>query len=189
MEYRLFYGKQSVTEYESIRQQETVHMDYPYDMEQEILRQAIRFHNRVKTMERLDKFAERMRHISAEDANLYIHQLGVAVNRALRQTEGISVNHLYSMREFSHFMDALTTLKEKQQQIRATLDELFQMAAEGADRNRSESGGLYHTELPESGHYGGGHSHVGGTFIKLSSTDISRPVRVFSHGLSGQLPD
>lgn len=136
VEYRLFYGKQSVTEYESIRQQETVHMDYPYDMEQEILRQAIRFHNRVKTMERLDKFAERMRHISAEDANLYIHQLGVAVNRALRQTEGISVNHLYSMREFSHFMDALTTLKEKQQQIRATLDELFQMAAEGADRKK-----------------------------------------------------
>lgn len=136
VEYRLFYGKQSVTEYESIRPQETMHMDYPYDMEQEILRQAIRFHNRVKTMEHLDQFAEGMRHISAEDANLYIHQLGVAVNRALRQTEGISVNHLYSMREFSHFMDALTTLKEKQQQIRATLDELFQMAAEGADRKK-----------------------------------------------------
>lgn len=136
VEYRLFYGKQSVIEYESIALQESVHMDYPYDMEQEILRQAIRFHNRVKTMEYLDEFVERVRHISAEDANLYIQQLGVAVNRALRQTEGLSVGHLYSMREFAHFMEALTTLKEKQHQIRTSLDELFQMAAEGADRKK-----------------------------------------------------
>lgn len=136
MEYRFFYGKQSVTEYESIRQQESMHIDYPYNMEQEILRQAIRFHNRVKTMECLDEFVERVRHIAAEDACLYINQLGVAVNRSLRQTEGIPEGHLYSMREFSHFMDILTTLKEKQQQIRATLDELFQMAAEGADRKK-----------------------------------------------------
>lgn len=136
VEYRLFYGKQSVTEYGSIAGQESVHMDYPYDMEQEILRQAIRFHNRVKTMECLDEFVEQVRRISAEDACLYIHQLGVAVNRALRQTEGISTEHLYSMREFSHFMNALTTLKEKQQQIRTSLDELFQIAAEGADRKK-----------------------------------------------------
>lgn len=134
--YRLFYGKQSVIEYGSIALQESVHMDYPYDMEQEMLRQAIRFHNRVKTMEYLDEFVERVRHISAEDANLYIQQLGVAVNRALRQTEGLSAGHLYSMREFSHFMETLTTLKEKQHQIRTSLDELFQMAAEGADRKK-----------------------------------------------------
>lgn len=136
VEYRLFHGKQSVTEYGSIMSQETVHMDYPYDMEQEMLRQAIRFHNRVKTMEYLDEFVDRVRHISAEDAYLYIHQLGVAVNRALRQTEEIPAGHLYSMREYSHFMDALTTLKEKQQQIRTSLDELFQIAAEGADRKK-----------------------------------------------------
>lgn len=138
VEYRFFRGKQSVTEYESIRAQESVHMDYPYDMEREILRQAIRFHNRVKTMENLDEFVERIGHIAAEDACMYIHQLGVAVNRALRQTEGVTVSHLYSMREFSAFMETLTTIREKQQQIRATLDELFQIAAEDSGRKKQQ---------------------------------------------------
>lgn len=135
VEYRLFFGKQSVTEYESIRDQESVHMDYPYEMEQEILRQAMRFHNRVKTMEYLDTFLEQVGHIAAEDASLYIHQLGVAVNRALRQADKIQVN-LYSMREFSRFMNFLLTLKEKQQQIKATLDELFTVTAEDAGRKK-----------------------------------------------------
>ncbi len=134
--YRLFFGKQSVTEYGGIREQESVHMDYPYDMEQEILRQAMRFHNRVKTMEHLDTFLEQVGNISAEDASLYIHQLGVAINRALRQTDRIQANHLYSMREFSHFMDSLPTLKEKQQQLKATLDELFSATAEDSGRKK-----------------------------------------------------
>ncbi len=110
-------------------------MDYPYEMEQEILRQAMRFHNRVKTMEYLDTFLEQVGHIAAEDASLYIHQLGVAVNRALRQADKIQVN-LYSMREFSRFMNFLPTLKEKQQQIKATLDELFTVTAEDAGRKK-----------------------------------------------------
>ena len=134
--YRLFFGKQSVTEYGSIKGQEGVHIDYPYEMEQEILRQAMRFHNRVKTMECLDSFLEQVGHISAEDASLYIHQLGVAVNRALRQTDRIQADHLYSMRQFSHFMDSLPTLKEKQQQIRTTLDELFTATAEDSGRKK-----------------------------------------------------
>lgn len=138
VEYRFFRGKQSVTEYESIRAQESVHIDYPYDMEREILRQAIRFHNRVKTMEYLDEFVERIGQIAAEDAGMYIHQLGVAVNRALRQAEGITVSHLYSMREFSSFMETLTTIREKQQQIKATLDELFQIAAEDSGRKKQQ---------------------------------------------------
>lgn len=136
VEYRFFFGKQSVIEYESIKEQESVHMDYPYDMEQEILRQAMRFHNRVKTMEYLDIFLEQVGRISAEDASLYVHQLGVAINRALRQTDGIQTNHLYSMREFSHFMDSLPTLKEKQQQIKTTLDELFSATAEDSGRKK-----------------------------------------------------
>lgn len=136
VEYRLFFGKQSVTEYGGIKGQESVHMDYPYEMEQEILRQAMRFHNRVKTMEYLDTFLEQVGHISAEDASLYVHQLGVAINRALRQTDKVQANHLYSMREFSHFMDSLQTLKEKQQQIKATLDELFVATAEDSGRKK-----------------------------------------------------
>ena len=136
VEYRFFFGKQSVTEYESIKEQESVHIDYPYEMEQEILRQAMRFHNRVKTMEYLDLFLEQVMRISAEDAGLYVHQLGVAINRALRQTDGIQANHLYSMREFSHFMDSLPTLKEKQQQIKTTLDELFSATAEDSGRKK-----------------------------------------------------
>lgn len=136
VEYRLFFGKQSVTEYDGIKEQESVHIDYPYDMEQEILRQAMRFHNRVKTMEYLDIFLEQVGHIAAEDASLYVHQLGVAVNRALRQADKIQANHLYSMREFSRFMDSLPTLKEKQQQIKATLDELFTATAEDVGRKK-----------------------------------------------------
>ncbi|MDE7327997.1 MAG: helix-turn-helix domain-containing protein [Lachnospiraceae bacterium] len=136
VEYRLFFGKQSVTEYDGIKEQESVHMDYPYDMEQEILRHAMRFHNRVKTMEYLDTFLEQVGHIAAEDASLYVHQLGVAVNRALRQADKIQANHLYSMREFSRFMDSLPTLKEKQRQIKATLDELFTATAEDAGRKK-----------------------------------------------------
>lgn len=136
VEYRLFFGKQSVTEYKRIKEQESIHMDYPYDMEQEILRQAMRFHNRVKTMEYLDTFLEQVGHISAADASFYVHQLGVAINRALRQTDKIQADHLYSMREFSRFMDSLQTLKEKQQQIKTTLDELFTATAEDSGRKK-----------------------------------------------------
>ena len=136
VEYRLFFGKQSVMEYDSIKEQESVHIDYPYDMEQEILRHAMRLHNRVKTMEYLDIFFEQVGHISAEDASLYVRQLGVAVNRALRQADRIQADHLYSMREFSRFMDSLPTLKEKQRQIKATLDELFTATAEDAGRKK-----------------------------------------------------